>query len=572
MGRYNYVKPKWDINETQESHKKYTVCTILQKYANEYNMNTDVFDLRDAVVDCIDAHKDEIHEGEAEKASKILKKCRGVSQILSTLATYLTAQKVDAQSKIEEADIFEDNANKLSETFKANKNKRVFQTYISEDLEDEDDDFYSHRNSFLDLWDQVYCSLTDGGQNSVYTSLGALSGKNKYDKRYEIETGEKQGNLDIITVISRDLDYAKRVAEIYGLNTHEDRNRGALSIYIPSEAPVNHEVIRKFRGTKVPPKVRAQGTNLLNTCDNLGYSCKYIPVAAAISQYSIQEENPFASPAYYKVTTNNGDIFIIAVDNSTKLFIEKEVNDDGERKIPSDKRLFLNAARLFDAYEDNLNALKRLKEVESININEDVESSIPVQILPRNDVYDYIISVPEATADRPPFFFPVGYIKELSSEIPAKFRGGRGSEGNHKVRIFKCSEMTVYTGADYENLKATKNYRKETGKERSGERTGFSFSGDSAVVDKIGISARGDEQLQCYIRKGSKPKTKFFISLDDEDLREASRYEVAEYLTPAQANKVLGNIETSTGPEGANIMRLKLSGIYRIGNLGHSIM
>lgn len=209
------------------------------------------------------------------------------------------------------------------------------------------------------------------------------------------------------------------------------------------------------------------------------------------------------------------------------------------------------------------------------NLNEDVASSIPVTILPHDDVYSYIENIPEAKQDRPPYFFGVGYIREFGPEISSEFRGGRGSAGKPKVRIFKCSEMTVYTGADYENLKATKNYRKESGKERSGERTGFNFEGETTIVNKIGLSRSGQEQLQCYMKKGTKPKVKYFISLDDEDLRETSKEEVAKYLTERNRNKLLGN--TSEPEEvqpisGADIMRLNLSQIYKIGNLGRSVI
>ena len=214
------------------------------------------------------------------------------------------------------------------------------------------------------------------------------------------------------------------------------------------------------------------------------------------------------------------------------------------------------------------------EELDRNRLREDVESSMPVAILPHNEVKEYIENIPEVTGNRPPFFFPVGYIKELNFEIPAKFKGGRGSEGEPRVRIFKCSEMTVYTGADYESLGATKVMRRETGRERSGERTGFSFDNDNAVANRIGVSARGEEQLQCYIKKGTQPKVKYFISLDDEDLREASRQEVAQYLTPAQANQILNGRVAPENPReaGQPVVRLKLSGIYRIGNLGSSVM
>lgn len=320
--------------------------------------------------------------------------------------------------------------------------------------------------AFTDLWDQVYCSLTDGGADSAYSALGVLNGANKYEVD-EVGTSDIRPGYNTIVISNPDNAWALHIADVYGLETKVSKY--GTYIYVPENAPVNTEVIDKYRSGA-------------------------------------------------------------------------------------------------DAAEDDM------AEDLEVELTEDVASSMPVSVLSHDEVYRYIENIPEATPERPPVFFQVGYIKELGSEILAKFRGGRGSEDNPTVRIFKCSEMTVYTGADYESLKATKAFRKETGKERSGEKTGFSFSGDTAIVDKIGISAKGEEQLQCYVRKGTKSKSKYFISLNDEDLREASRQEVAEYLTPAQAHRLLDGADVAAGPEGAKVVRLKLSGIYKIGNLGQSVM
>ena len=425
-----------------------------------------------------------------------------------------------------------------------------------------------HENTLRDLWDQVYCSLTDGGYNNTYKALGKLNGKGKYDVA-EVGGSDIRPGFDTIVVTNPNTDAAEEVAKVYGLEYRIVPGK-RIYIYVPEGAPVNTDLLT--------PAWRDAFVN--NT------------KAPAGSEEDIDEgvdRNATAIPAPY-------DKYFEIVDPSEIEFEEgmyaigDEIEDNAGLHILAYLCAKPEFADSFDSdaflVDDEQNPVVQiggqnnvlpiyvddLKTIFSDELTEDVASSMPVTILPHDEVYNYIENVPEATADRPPFFFPVGYIKELGSEIPSKFRGGRGSEGNPNVRIFKCSEMTVYTGADYENLKATKAYRKETGKERSGERTGFSFGGDTAIVDRIGISARGEEQLQCYVRKGTKPRVKYFISLDDEDLREASREEVAEYLTPAQANRVLGNVEVADGPEGAKVVRLKLSGIYRIGNLGHSVM
>ena len=52
---------------------------------------------------------------------------------------------------------------------------------------------------------------------------------------------------------------------------------------------------------------------------------------------------------------------------------------------------------------------------------------------------------------------------------------------------------------------------------------------------------------------------------------EATKQEVAEYLTPAHANTIL-NGRGDSDESGAKIIRLKLSNIYRIGRNGSSVM
>lgn len=315
--------------------------------------------------------------------------------------------------------------------------------------------------AFDDLWDQVYCSLTDGGADSAYKALGDLNGKALYDV-YDITGSDVRPGFDTIIVNSSNTDPAVKVAEVYGLETKVIPGR-AVYIYVPEGAPVRDDLLAKNRK-----------------------------------------------------------------------------NDDVD------------------------------EDIEDI-IEEDFDASLPVQPLPHDVVYDYIVNVPVATATRPPVFFSVGYMREFTNEIPAKFRGGRGSEDNPTVRIVKCSEMTVYTGADYENLEATKDMRKETGKERSGERTGFNFAGETAVANKIGLSARGEEQLQCYVKKGTQPKVKYFISVNGEDFRATDKEEVAQYLTAAQA-AVLLNGREERAESGAKVVRLKLANIYKIGRTGSSVI
>lgn len=220
-------------------------------------------------------------------------------------------------------------------------------------------------------------------------------------------------------------------------------------------------------------------------------------------------------------------------------------------------------------------------EVEDENkeeIVEDVSSSMPATPLSISDIHSFVDNLPEATPSRPPQAFKLGYIRELKAEIPAKFKGGRGSDGQPFVRIFKATEYSrLYTKAAYENLGSTKAYRKETGKEAGHERTGFQHSSDAetgTILNAIGAYPNGDLALQTYPMSDNKIKVAYFISIDDSDLAPATKEDIAMYLTPASAAKLLNTREVDAeAPRSAdNINRFKLSGIYMLGNLGHSII
>ena len=86
--------------------------------------------------------------------------------------------------------------------------------------------------------------------------------------------------------------------------------------------------------------------------------------------------------------------------------------------------------------------------------------------------------------------------------------------------------------------------------------------------------------LQAYVAHNSRQRVKYFISVNGGDLVEASRQEVAQYLTPANANKLLNpqsqtrGYDSETGVIGTDtpVNRFDVKGIYMIGNLGHSIL
>lgn len=217
----------------------------------------------------------------------------------------------------------------------------------------------------------------------------------------------------------------------------------------------------------------------------------------------------------------------------------------------------------------------KVKEIE-----EDFNSSKPVTPLPVADVKQFIANLPNPSYRVPPVFFKLGYMREVP--VASKYRGGRGwTEDTPIVRILKCTEFSsVYTGSAWASTGDTKAVDKLLGAERhTGERTNFQKSSEDQYKEKIGVYPNGKEALQAYISKTSGQKVKFFISINDGDLQEASREEVAQYVTSKEADNILNpreivhgvNMETGEVGAGTPVSRFLIDQIYMIGNLGRSV-
>lgn len=355
---------------------------------------------------------------------------------------------------------------------------------------------------FDDLFDQVYCTLTHGGD--LGTNRKILGDLGRVDIKYEDDQVSidysKPGSVRIGIVDTEDnLNNAIKIAEIYGLD---------YEIY--KFGPTLHKI--------------------------------YI---------TVPEDEPVDKSVFNYVDANN----------ELMTFTSDKTKAAAERRTKREPIL--------------ASAESEVKDLEQIT--EDVASSMPVTPLSESEILSFVDDLPEATSSRPPQAFKLGYIRELKSEIASKYRGGRGSDEQPMIRIFKASEYSrLYTKAPYENLASTKAFRKETGKEAGHERTGFhstdTENGD--ILNAIGSYPNGDRALQAYHFKDNKVKVAYFISIDDADLTPAAKEDIAPYLTPAAANKLLNHTADDSSPATSadNVNRFKLTGIYMLGNLGHSII
>lgn len=199
-----------------------------------------------------------------------------------------------------------------------------------------------------------------------------------------------------------------------------------------------------------------------------------------------------------------------------------------------------------------MEALRKLN-----GISEDIESTMPARPLGRDAVYAAIEAV------KPGTYVHVGYINDVTKNyVQARYAGGRGSAGNSDVKIFKVTEIYGRCGIDYEAIQAIKD-RRAAGVERQGNK----YTIEPELANKIfKVPSTGSELLQIYPRSKSDVKTRYFISVDGEDVRVASREDLERYCKPSAINSPVKEFDPAAP------LRLNLNKIYWFKDLGNSIL
>ena len=410
--------------------------------------------------------------------------------------------------------------------------------------------------SLYDFYDQVYCSLTHGEDRGedikILGDLGRVA--HKYPDE-NISTGfSPDGTPQIIVTDSPSrISNAIAVAEIYGLKYSVKNYRGTTSVImeVPDKLPVNTELLN-YRDTEHRLK-----DIQLSSLDRLLIDLNSGAIALTdISRASKQLLRKYAQDLHQKI--ENKEITMRDLSSLDNQILRIFSDDENPDKKPL-------TAGLHQALQ------KRA-------ITETVESSMPATPLPEADIHAFVEALPVATQTRPPQPFKLGYIRELKSDIASKYRGGRGSAGQTQVRIFKATEYSrLFTKAAYENVASTKAYRQQTGKTASHDVTGFRYSDAETesgnILNAIGTYPNGDLALQAYIRRDNRIKVAYYLSIDGGDLQRVNKEDILIYLTPGAVSKLEHPQAEDELPRSAkNCNRFKLSGIYMIGNLGHSII
>lgn len=405
--------------------------------------------------------------------------------------------------------------------------------------------------SLYDFYDQVYCSLTHGEDRGADIKILGDLGRivHKYPDE-NISTGfSPDGTPRIIVTDSPSrIGNAIAVAEIYGLQYSVKNYRGTTSVIIdvPDNLPVNRDLLN-YRDTEHRLK-----DIQLSSLDRLLIDLKNGAIALTdISRASKQLLRKYAQELRQKI--ENKEITMRDLSSLDNEILRMFSDDENADKKPLTAGLH--------------------RAIQKHAITETVESSMPTTPLSEVDIHSFVDAIPIATGTRPPQPFKLGYIRELKSEIAAKYRGGRGSADQTQVRIFKASEYSrLYTKAAYENTASAKAYRQQTGKAPSHDVTGFHYTDTESgnILNAIGTYPNGDLALQAYVRVDNRIKVAYYLSINGGDLQRVNKEDILMYLTPGTVSKLQNTQSEDELPRTPK--RFKLSGIYMLGNLGHSII
>ena len=374
----------------------------------------------------------------------------------------------------------------------------------------------------IDLWDQVYCTLVDAGDNKIYEICG---GKGKYNPgEATVKHADSKYGDNILSIIYDKNNEGKtekqffaeavKQAKRFGLDTSrkETRNYVLFNVHIPQDEPVYFDLIpERFR-----KKIAIENEENL---EDLPKSSNYSGDVLMAESF---EEEPITEDLNVALPVN------ILSENEILEFVESVPKATKERGPAS---LTFTVGFVTDLDKD---IASQFKENGRGHINKETGETFPV----------------------------VNIVK--CSEISGLYLE---SYGTSKKTIAHKKQMAKYDTEDPEQEdKPKKEY----------------VSWLERVDDYRNLfksKSTGELVLAPLAATNSKTKTKYFISFDGQPLRPATKDELLPYLTPAkQANLINGRDDkTKIGPDGVEIksaaqpLNFYLKKIYRIGNKGNSI-
>lgn len=371
-----------------------------------------------------------------------------------------------------------------------------------------------------DLWDQVYCTLVDVGDNEMFAicndgkkgkynpdQIATSEGRTKYSDSIIKVRYDKTGIRDPKN-IKEDKFFAeaKRVAEKYGLRYFKTR-RGDIvyfNIIVPQGEPVYFDLIPD----RYKEKIAIENEEDL---DNLPVS-PFHQGTLSVTE-SLTENIDFPSPV--------------------KILDEEEILD----------------------FIDSIPKATKDRGPASLTFTIGFVTEIPVASKFKEGSRDHI---DKTTGEANP---TIQIIKcsEITGLYLERYQDSKKTKAHNR-------QMTSYRDNpefEIEPKRDIPSWLEHTGEHRSLFRS----------------KASGDLVLVPLVARNSRARNKYFISIDGGELKAATKQEVAQYLTPSRQNDLLNGREdrVKLGPDGREIvsaaqpLNFYLKKIYMIGNKGTSL-
>ena len=265
-----------------------------------------------------------------------------------------------------------------------------------------------------DLWDQVYCSLTDAGDNRAYAMVG---GKGKYGILDINNAGEKDGN-DIIVITDPNHERAMEIASKFELETEEEGSN--FYIYIPKNAEVNWELVPE----DLRPADWKKDSEEIKTEDEPTEETELANEEETPIEEPINDEPAVESESELsEVPEESEDSIFSTIDDEEPIIDDDFVIEDSEPETDDDTELVTEAINksesIIDPIDDSFDEIDDKDEIERFakdDIDQDNEE---------DDDYEYERAkeeLDELDLDLTAYDYYRGYMDELHFEGNSSYK------------------------------------------------------------------------------------------------------------------------------------------------------
>lgn len=241
-----------------------------------------------------------------------------------------------------------------------------------------------------------------------------------------------------------------------------------------------------------------------------------------ITEDALTYEEPYYAEDFYTENLNEGAMVYVEPYYAEDFYAES-LEEDIDEGVETDN-------------EEDETAGQPLKE--------DLISSFPVSLLSEAQVRDMAKRVVKGAK------VAVKYVKEL--KLDSKYAQGKFVKKENKqyptVKAIRCTECRGCTGVLYANtegtraLHSTQEYQDRLADKvaRTGKGFGTNVHDSEAGLENILVTtASGKKCLLVYPLSNGRARSTFYISIDGVDWVQATKEDIAIYMTPSEAEKLM---------------------------------